>query len=368
MFHPYEIAFCGLSGSGKTTLVTRLLAHVRAGGRAPGYFKHGCHRFDLDRPGKDSFLARQAGAVSVMIADPEKEAVISETPGGLTGSGVLDACDLLFIEGLKELPIRKLLVVDPERAILPHLESGAIREILALVHDGRTEGLERYGLPLFHRDDIQGISAFIDRVISGQVAATPCHGLVLAGGQSSRMGSDKALLNYRSENQLVSTAALLSETCRKVFVSCRREQAESYECHGLPAIADDYLGLGPLGGLLSAQRRHPDAAWFVVACDFPLLDAATLARLAAGRDPLRYATAFLLPGSSRPEPLCTIYEPKSRKALLRRHADGDDSLADFLSVSRIAGAEPPDAGRLLNINTREAMHSAMQRLKGGDLP
>jgi len=364
MFHPFELAFCGLSGSGKTTLVTRLLRHFRQQERKPGYFKHGCHRFDIDRTGKDSYLARQAGAVSVMIADPEKEALISDTPGNISGSTVLDSCDILFIEGLKELPIPKILVVDTTHAILPLLEKSVIGNVLALVHDGHAVGLERFGLPCFHRDDIGAIAEFVGKHLTSLVSAIPLYGLVVAGGRSLRMGSDKALLTYGKDNQLAVTASLLSEFCPQVFVSCRQDQAAAYAGFGHPVLTDTYLDLGPLGGLLSAQREHPEAAWFVVACDFPYLDGKTLGSLSSSRDPFRFATAFMLPGADRPEPLCTIYEPKSRISLLRRHGNGNDSLSSFLAHSRISIVNASGTDTLRNVNDPSGMQRALEELNG----
>lgn len=368
MFHPFELALCGLSGSGKTTLATRLLRLFTDRGLTAGYFKHGCHRFDIDKPGKDSYLARQAGASAVMIADPEKEAFISGNPGGISPAIAFESCDLLLIEGLKELPIPKLIVVDAGRDILPLVESGNVNEVLALVHDGSSAGLERFGLPCFHRDDTDSIARFIETALATRAASFPMNGLILAGGKSSRMGSDKALLRYGNNPQIQTTAALLDTLCNQVFVSCRNDQAPLYDGYGKPIVTDAYLELGPLGGLLSAQRQQPNAAWFVLACDFPLLDAPTLGELCHTRDPFRYATAFQLPGATKPEPLCTIYEPKSRAALLRQHGNGDDSLASFLDRSRIRAVEPGDPALLRNANDREGMTEALRSINGGGTP
>jgi molybdopterin-guanine dinucleotide biosynthesis protein A len=361
MFHPFEIAFCGLSGSGKTTLLVKVLRHFRQAGHEPAYFKHGCHRFDIDRQGKDSFLARQAGAVSVMISDPEKEALISDGSGSISQSSALLPCDMLFIEGLKELPIPKMLLVDPSGSILELLESGRISNVIALVHASDQAGIDRFGVPLFHRDDLAGITGFIQRHLDGQAAEIPLYGLVLAGGRSSRMGEDKAMLNYRQENQLLTTASLLEGSCSRVFVSCRQEQAEEYCRFGLPVITDSYLDIGPMGGLLSAQRIHPGAAWLIAACDFPFMDAGTIEALSSSRDPFRFATAFLGPDTGRPEPLLTIYEPKSRMKILQQHAAGNDSLSSFLMRSRSMIVEPEYPAALRNINDKTGMTEALRQ-------
>jgi molybdopterin-guanine dinucleotide biosynthesis protein A len=365
MFHPFEIAFCGLSGSGKTTLLTRVISHFHKKGYEPACFKHGCHHFDIDREGKDSFRARQAGALSVMISDPVKEAVISDGPGSLSNTTILFSRDMLFIEGLKELPIPKLILVDAERSILPLIENGTVSRVLALVHDGSADGLDNFGLPLFCRDDIAGIAAFVERCFVQRAAEVPIYGLVLAGGLSSRMGTDKALLSYHAENQLARTASLLSGTCSKVFISCRAEQSSTYGDYGFSVISDTYLDMGPMGGLLSAQRSHPDAAWLLAACDLPFLDGNTLASLRSNRDPFRYATALLSPGSDHPEPLIAIYEPKSRHPLLQQHGAGNDSLSSFLRNSRILKFEPDNPDALINVNDKAQMNAARQSLFSG---
>ena len=363
MFHPYEIAFCGLSGSGKTTLMTEVIRHFRLKGHEPASFKHGCHHFDIDRESKDSFRFRQAGAVSVLISDPVKEAIISDGPGSLSNTPVLLSSDMLFIEGLKELEIPKLLLVDTKREILPMMEMGTVSQVLALVHDGNADGLDSYGLPLFCRNDVAGVAGFIERCFAQRAAAIPLFGLVLAGGLSSRMGTDKALLSYHAGNQLVTTAALLSDKCDKVFISCRQEQAETYSGYGHPIITDCYLGMGPMGGLLSAQRSHPDSAWLVTACDLPFVEADTIASLLSSRDPFRFATAFTSPGSKLPEPLLTIYEPKTRQALLQQHASGNDSLSSFLRHSRILSTESNAPSTLRNVNDPASMAEVKEVLK-----
>lgn len=365
MFHPFEIALCGLSGSGKTTLMEKLIRRFSEKGFEVAAMKHGCHRFEIDREGKDSDRFGKAGAVPVLIADREKEAVISSGVGRLDVTGLTLAADLLFIEGLKELPVPKLMMIDAGHEILPLLESGAIPQVLALVHDGSREGLERFGLPCFGRDDIESISAFIEEFYSRTAASVPLNGLVLAGGRSSRMGCDKAQLRYHEEIQLDRTASLLASVCNQVFVSCRSDQLDRYSNAGLPAIADSYLDLGPLGGLLSAQRHSPDAAWLVAACDLPFIDEPVIAALAETRNPYRFATAFA-DGKGRPEPLLAIYEPKSRRRLFERHASGNDSLCSFLMQSRVQLIEADEPSKLRNVNDPVAMDEARRAIgKGG---
>jgi molybdopterin-guanine dinucleotide biosynthesis protein A len=359
LFHPFEIALCGYSGSGKTTLAAALVRHLSAK-FSIAYYKHGCHRFALDHEGKDSWIVRQAGAATVMVSDPEKKAIIMAQGfhSPLLERHVFSDHDLLLVEGLKELPIQKLLLVDAERRILGLLQDGSVINVAALVVPDDPASYAEFGLPVLSRDSVGDIAVFIERILlERSLKENPLCGLVLAGGRSSRMGSDKALMQYHTDNQLLRTAALLQQHCREVFISCREEQAETYRPFGIPLITDTYLGAGPSGGLLSAQKIRPDAAWVVAACDLPFLDEPIIRHLCSQRNPFRFATAFRNPESGRLEPLCACYEPKSRCRLLLRHLDGDNSLSVFLNESRINVLIPKDSAALKNINDPEGYRS-----------
>lgn len=360
LFHRYEIALSGFSGTGKTTLAAAVVKNLSER-FAVGCYKHGCHRFDMDREGKDSFIFREAGAETVMISDPVKKAVISGSSAGeFSESRIFRACDLLIVEGLKELPLPKLLMVDRERKILDLLEQGDIPEVIALVETGDDpKGHDMsFDLPVFQRDDVVTITAFIESRFGAKAAETPLSGLILAGGRSARMGTDKALLCYHDDNQLLHTATLLRSRCKEVFVSCRPDQEPRYATLGLPVITDRYLETGPLGGLLTAQRLYPERAWLTAACDMPFIDAGLLDTLVDNRMPLRFATAFRHAETMRYEPLLACYEPKSQQELLARHAEGNDSLHSFLAGSRTGDIMLPNISSLRNINDPEAAGEA----------
>lgn len=365
LFHPFEIALSGFSGTGKTTLAAAVVNRLSKR-FSVGYYKHGCHRFDIDREGKDSHTLKKAGAGTVMISDPEKKAVIAGTGNRqISERMVFLDCDLLLVEGLKELPLPKLLMVDRERKILDLLDAGAIPQPVALVStDQEAKPIaNRHNLPVFHRDDIDTITAFIESFLAEKVSETPLSGLILAGGRSRRMGTDKALLSYHDKNQILHTAALLKEHCRDVFLSCRSDQEALYASFGLPVITDRYLETGPAGGLLSAQHHHPKTAWLAVACDMPFLDAPLLCELLEHRMPLRFATAFRHAGSGKFEPLLACYEPKSRAALLAGHAEGNHSLQAFLDGWRIGEITLSDSRALSNINDPASMQKALRECR-----
>src|ERR1700722_7702074 len=114
--------------------------------------------------------------------------------------------------------------------------------------------------------------------------APPLYGLVLAGGRSTRMQRDKATLSYQGRNQLDRAMDLLGACVAQAFVSVRADQRADPARARYAQVVDTRDGLGPLAGIVAAQALKPDAAWLVLACDLPYLDARGLQFLIEHRD------------------------------------------------------------------------------------
>lgn len=188
------------------------------------------------------------------------------------------------------------------------------------------------------------------------------NGLVLAGGRSSRMREDKAALTYRRRPQLELAFELLAPHVSHAWVSVREDQRDDPLRAGFPQIVDGPDVEGPIAGIIAAQAAYPQAAWLVVACDLPLLDSTTLSELLAGRDTSRLATAFRSATDGLPEPLCAVYEPASREAILRFVATGVSCPREFLIRHDVALLAPASPWALANANTPEDLAAARQAL------
>src|ERR1700675_533516 len=103
----------GWSGSGKTTLLTAVIPELMARGLRVSTIKHAHHDFDIDRPGKDSWRHRQAGAREVMVASARRWALMHELRGDAAPSldelvTHLTPVDVVIVEGFKRHPHPKL--------------------------------------------------------------------------------------------------------------------------------------------------------------------------------------------------------------------------------------------------------------------
>ena len=181
----------------------------------------------------------------------------------------------------------------------------------------------------------------------------PLYGLVLAGGESRRMGSDKALLVRDGRSQLSHAADLLATHTERVFVSARREQLDDPERGRYDTIADRYDNLGPVAGILSALEEHPGCDWLVVACDLPNIDDETLTQLVAERTGDKPFTAYRSSYDGMPEPLCAIYSAASVDVIRSFLDDGVVCPRKMLIRSDTQLLEQPNPAALDNINTRD---------------
>jgi len=194
-------------------------------------------------------------------------------------------------------------------------------------------------------------------------AAPPVYALILAGGSSSRMRRDKAVLTYEGKTQLDRAVELADRHAETVFVSVRSNQTTEPTRAHRPLIVDSVEGEGPIVGIRSALAAHPEVAWLVIACDLPFLSDVALEQLLAERDPAAVATAFRSTHDGLPEPLCAVWEPAAAAALSDYAAGGGHCPRKFLIRHAAKLLEPRDRHALDNINTPEEYAQAQSMLE-----
>ena len=154
------IGLAGWSGAGKTTLLARLIPHFIAQGLRVSTIKHAHHAFDVDVPGKDSWVHREAGASEVLVSSSQRFALMHELRGAAEPRlpellAKLAPVDLVVVEGFK---------TDPHRKIEVHRAGNG--KALLFPNDPAIVGVASdvevtTNLPVAHLDDIKAIAAMM---------------------------------------------------------------------------------------------------------------------------------------------------------------------------------------------------------------
>ena len=167
--HVFGIA--GYKNAGKTTLVVELVRELTARGLRVATVKHAHHEFDIDHPGKDSYLHREAGATEVIVASARRWAHIKELTD--TPEPSLDELlrhfgdvDLVLVEGYKHGDHPKLEI--RRSGVDTTLLAGTSESIRAVVCDAPLDGLP---VPVLDRADLPGIADFILAELAAQEPA-----------------------------------------------------------------------------------------------------------------------------------------------------------------------------------------------------
>lgn len=155
---PPMVSFVGSSGSGKTTLLEKLIRELTDRGYRVGTIKHDVHGFEMDRPGKDSWRHKQAGAVAAMISSPRQIGMVMDVkhdhdPDEL--KGLFQNVDIVFAEGYKRGHKPKIEIFRAGLRDEPLCRNDD--HLIAWVTDAEID----LGVPRFSLEDIQGLADFL---------------------------------------------------------------------------------------------------------------------------------------------------------------------------------------------------------------
>ena len=356
IFNPYEIAFSAYSNSGKTTLICKLIELFKDDYRI-AYAKSDAHKFEMDKEGKDTADASAAGASAVVINNADSRARLEQSPSDEVWRSLdLLEYDFVFIEGYKnETRTPRILILDDK--MLPELEERDLTNVIAFVgpNDSRpseTQSERTSIIPYFQRDDLDSLKTLI--LAQFQAKKPVLKGLVLTGGFSRRMGQDKSAINYHGTSQARHAYDLLSKSCDEVYLSVRDDQQSlPDDCEGLPRLNDQIQNCGPASGIISALQKDRKAAWMVMGCDLPLVNQEAIETLCEQRNEHKYASTFISASDGMPEPLLSIYEPKSLARFFQYLAMNRNCPRKILLNSPVELISQGENNWLDNINTPE---------------
>jgi molybdopterin-guanine dinucleotide biosynthesis protein A len=361
-FHRNELAIIGTTCSNIRDLANKLTAEL--------YAKYKIAYADADHKApqsdKDSILS---GGASLEFTDKitYRSFNYKASFNAFQSRNLFNNQDLVVVNGNHFRAESQIVVIDSVKSLDQKLEKLTNIQLILLA-DG-VETLPSYLLqylpagaaaPILKLSDTLAIAGFIDNYLKQR--RPQLNGLVLAGGQSQRMQTDKGSLEYFGKSQRLHVHELLSIYCHKTYVSYANTQAVN-EQEQLPFILDAFTGLGPFGGILSAFQSNPNAAWLTVACDLPYLSAQTLAYLVAHRNPSKMATCFIDSDNKFPEPLITIWEPRAYPIMLQFLSQGYSCPRKVLINSDVELLQAPVIDDLQNVNYPEQREAAMANLQ-----
>ncbi len=272
--------------------------------------------------------------------------------------------DFVFINGNHYQGAKQILILDnqKEASVLKRLDQlNNVQFIIKLEEDSIYFDflVKKYpqikNLMCYSIDEVEKISKHIENLIKQKIA--PINGLVLAGGKSTRMGTDKGTLNFYGKNQRDVAIELLENNNLKTYLSVRAAQEISIE----NKIIDKFIGLGPFGAICSAFQENPDVAWLVIATDLPFVTNEVIQLLLKHRNPSKAATTIKGKDKQFPEPLITIWEPKSYTLLLNYLAQGYSCPRKVLINSDVEIVKVDDCF-IRNINTPEEFKAAKKEI------
>jgi molybdopterin-guanine dinucleotide biosynthesis protein A len=286
------------------------------------------------------------------ITTHENHFVLQEETG--LDQTVLQEFDGALVNGNHHAASNQIIFVNLEKEKSLIKRSAELTHVVAVVlPEGMTE-VPAYVQPFLQPETkIFRMKEEVLEFVSNFFEVAPLKALVLLGGKSSRMGEEKGLIQYHEITQAEHLVSLLEELGLEVFLSVREEQKESYAFLNRPFIADQLQGSGPLGGIASAMRTLPQTALLVVACDLPNLQKEQLEFLLKNRNAKAFATCYASPMDGGPEPLCSIYEPKSFSALMKVWVNGKSCPRKMLFNRTVEILPVKDSAFLMNANTPE---------------
>jgi molybdopterin-guanine dinucleotide biosynthesis protein A len=189
-------------------------------------------------------------------------------------------------------------------------------------------------------------------------------GFILAGGKSTRMGADKAFVDYDGRTLLARALDLARSITAEVRIVGSREKFAPFA----PVVEDIFRDGGPLGGIHAALRSSPTALNLMLAVDTPFVPVAFLQYLISRAQNAPEAVVIVPRGDAGWQPLCAIYRREFADAAepaLRAGRNRIDRLFDEVQTRVIAQNELQSAGFSLdifrNLNTPEELESERQR-------
>ncbi len=189
-------------------------------------------------------------------------------------------------------------------------------------------------------------------------------GIILAGGKSSRMGADKGLQELCGKPLISYAVQVLTGLCDKILIS---SSSKAYEIFGYEVIADEFPGIGPMGGIYSALKQSKTEKNLVLSCDLPFVSAELFSFILKSANGFEVAVPY--EGNRHYEPLCAFYRLSIVEKMAEYISNGNFKLPDLfeeIKINRLiinANLEFFHKNLFFNVNSKHDLDAAEKIIK-----
>ena len=334
---PRIVSIVGRKSAGKTRLMRAIIERLTARGFRIAAVGHTPHQHGHDTGATDTALFKASGAVGTALVAARETTLFLPAAAWDEKTAVIcrafQDCHLVLMESGLQQGLEKIEVVPDGEAPLCR-DDGSLRAYV-----GRPKDMS--GIPCFAPDDIDGLCAFLEiRYLRPQLSAA-----IMAGGASSRLGRNKALLPLGKSTVIEQVIATVAAFAAPVTIITN--SPEQYKHLGCAIAPDLRPGCGPLSGIHAALSMSSTQYVLVKSCDIPLIGPAhldLLHRNYPGHDITMFKTA-------RFEPLCAIYRRTCLPALEELINHGEYRIIDLFPTMQVNILRTEDEDAFRSINT-----------------
>jgi len=157
------------------------------------------------------------------------------------------------------------------------------------------------------------------------IAREELNGIIIAGGQSTRMGSDKGLMSFRGQALVSYSINILKAYCSDIIICTNNDE---YHGFGYTLCGDNYPGIGPLGGLEAGLKKSSYMHHLVLPCDVPFINSIFLESLLTN---VKNCNAVVpVHSNGMAEPLCAYYHSGVYKTIHNQIKNKDYKMQHFI--------------------------------------
>ena len=184
-------------------------------------------------------------------------------------------------------------------------------------------------------------------------------GIILSGGKSSRMGSDKGLLILHGKPLIQYSIDVLKKLCDEIIICANKP---GYDTFGFPVLKDVYSDLGPIGGIYTGLLNSGSESNFVLSCDMPFINHQMLTYLLSKKN--KNFVSIPIHGQNIVEPLCAIYSKAILPQLKTQIRNQDLKLMNLLKTIEVkwvkidSGFEFYHPNLFFNVNDQDSLEVA----------